>query len=101
MVKQINKDGLLQRYQKASTQLHSSRIEMLELIEVILKEKKSFKLIDEQPLVSHNGNTFPVEKVTKKSVFGMETNGVNYSAPLDEIDTDVLEQIITILFDKL
>ena len=37
----------------------------------------------------------------KKSVFGMDNNGVNYSAPLDEIDTDALEQIIELLFDKI
>ena len=72
----------------------------IRLIKEILtsSKKKSINLVvDDQPLISHGGTCFAVDKVTKKEVTGMDNDGVRYKVPLDEIQTDDLCAILFII----
>lgn len=96
-------------------ELTAVRNNITNLIENIFKAKKgrkTFDLENEQPLASHDGQTFPVEKVyivkneekeggKEIVVEGMDNNGVTHTAPLSEIDTDTVWQIANELSNSL
>lgn len=101
------KDGL----SAIDTRISNERQEILSIIDVLFGNKKQIKLEINQPLASHNGETFAVDSIhnsendefdiQKPEVSGMNNDGVRFLAPLDELDTDTLLQIAdSILTEK-
>ncbi len=81
------------------------REELLENVNIMLKEKSVFNFKDDQPLASKDGEQFAVGTVEKGDehsfVTGVNDDGDEFYLPVEHLDTDALLQVADVMCKQL
>ena len=85
--------------------VNTIREELLENVNIMLKEKSVFNFEDDQPLACKDGQEFAVGTVEKGDehsfVTGMNNDGKEFYLPVEQMDTDALLQVADIMCKTL